>query len=88
MPTTDDADPADIDEADAAAADGAVTGPSASRPAPMVFHAPATRATVPGADRYSLRLVSHRALYDDGVHLRHARSLAPLAADHAAAVGV
>jgi anaerobic selenocysteine-containing dehydrogenase len=43
---------------------------------------------VPAADRYGLRLVSHRGLYDDGVLLRHTRALASLAAESASALAV
>jgi predicted molibdopterin-dependent oxidoreductase YjgC len=43
---------------------------------------------VPAPDRYALRLVSHRMLYDDGVLVRHARSLAPLAAEGASAMAM
>jgi NADH-quinone oxidoreductase subunit G len=64
---------------DAASSEAEVSEPSAARP-PLVtasFSAPA--AEVPAADAYSLRLVSGRKLYDDGVVVRQSPALRPLA---------
>jgi NADH-quinone oxidoreductase subunit G len=63
--------------------------PSIALPPALTFDlARVVRPAVPAVDRYSLRLVSHRVLYDDGMLVRHARSLAPLAVDTASSLAV
>ncbi|MGD9797632.1 MAG: molybdopterin oxidoreductase family protein, partial [Acidimicrobiia bacterium] len=62
--------------------------PGAEVPPAVAFRPAASATTAPGVDRYSLRLVSHRVLYDDGTLVHHARSLAPLAAESASALAV
>jgi NADH-quinone oxidoreductase subunit G len=61
------------------ASDGVVV-PIAPTAAPLVaFEAPAAAAELPALDRYSLRLVADRKLYDLGVLTRQSPSLAHLA---------
>ena len=57
----------------------------ASPPRPLGWPQPVTAPTLPAPDSYSVRLVSGRTLYDDGVLLGACDSLTPLVA--AAAVG-
>ncbi|MDP9019532.1 MAG: hypothetical protein M3N25_01810, partial [Actinomycetota bacterium] len=49
------------------------------RPALLSWSGPGTTSPPPPRDRYSLRLVSGRRLYDDGTLVHHSPSLAPLA---------
>jgi NADH-quinone oxidoreductase subunit G len=73
------------------ALDGVLAGqdPLETQPAMLAFRpSDGVGPVVPAVDRYSLRLVSHRVLYDDGMLVRHARSLAPLAAESAAAIAI
>jgi len=49
------------------------------RPAPLRWQATGLDSPPPPVDRYSLRLVSGRRLYDNGTFVRHSPSLAPLA---------
>jgi len=80
-----DAEPPATDDADGAAAEDADTDEAAAeqepyqeRPNPISF----TRGEMyesPGVDSYSLRLVTHRKLYDLGTLVQHSPSLAALA---------
>jgi NADH-quinone oxidoreductase subunit G len=79
---------AEATQADEAREPGGVPGSEAPegdasgrRPSPLsVDPTPADRpAELPARDAYSLRLVVHRRLYDQGTMLEHAESLAPLA---------
>ncbi len=49
------------------------------RPRPLRFSPPVGTTPPPPVDAYSLRLVAHRKLYDNGTLVQHAPSLAPLA---------
>ncbi|HWH34434.1 MAG TPA: NADH-quinone oxidoreductase subunit NuoG [Acidimicrobiales bacterium] len=60
--------------------DGPATEVPAAPPPPvLVWRSGADRRPPPPLDRYSLRLVSSRRLYDDGTFVHHSPSLAPLA---------
>ncbi|HEY2332526.1 MAG TPA: NADH-quinone oxidoreductase subunit NuoG, partial [Acidimicrobiales bacterium] len=87
-PSADGDDQPSADDPEAGDPTDADTEPPALVPSLLTFQPPASPPTVPVADRYSLRLVSHRRLYDDGVLVRHARSLAPLTDERAAAIGI
>jgi NADH-quinone oxidoreductase subunit G len=56
-----------------------VRRPDRAVPPPLAYAPAGATSDLPGVDRYSLRLVSYRSLYDDGATVRHSPSLAPLA---------
>jgi NADH-quinone oxidoreductase subunit G len=68
----------DDDGAAAAAGNGAGGPAGPVRPTPMRWPQPGPSVTLPAPDSYSLRLVSGRRLYDDGVLLGACPSLAAL----------
>ncbi|MBW3644044.1 MAG: NADH-quinone oxidoreductase subunit NuoG [Actinobacteria bacterium] len=59
---------------------GGDQGTTPQRPPLLSWAGPGTTRPPPPRDRYSLRLVSSRRLYDDGTLVHHSPSLAPLAA--------
>jgi NADH-quinone oxidoreductase subunit G len=58
---------------------GADQGTTPQRPPLLRWSTSGATRPPPPRDRYSLRLVSGRSLYDDGTFVRHSPSLAPLA---------
>jgi NADH-quinone oxidoreductase subunit G len=64
---------------DGVVVDGAESPPAAGRPPILAWPVPVTPRALPPADRYSLRLVAPRRLYDSGVLLEMSGSLTALA---------
>jgi anaerobic selenocysteine-containing dehydrogenase len=75
QPAADGAEPAADDEATVADETGSAAQP---RP-PMVQFSRGPMYGSPGVDSYSLRLITHRKLYDLGVLVQHSPSIAALA---------